>query len=333
MNRQSLLALAAATAGTLVSSGARATITDSLTGPDTSVVRSALTSSTPNQSTDANSSWIQNWSFGGNGFGNSRFGASYQVESFTGAFNPNQSEGFNYFSASATALGDTRDVLAAGVYGMTDGNAQTATTRGYIVAMGNFVRDTSHAGGRFNGTYFLNSLNQKLYDSGTQTFYIGFIPVSVGARVNVGGSQSVSGYVWLDGVAANFNEGFGVTVTAFGGIGPSWANAGVKVNNLSLFNASLNLAARGTYLPFSPTANACIQFYQYGASHSVRLTELSGQLALYASAFGFSDDYTIASWPGFVQNYTVGSFPNVNTAFGTCFPSSPAPTIQGVIIG
>lgn len=329
-----IAALGAAALSSLLSANANATITDSLTGPssgDVSLIQSALTS-TP---TDARGTANPNInSSSGKNWGNSRFGAGYNVSTWTGVMTSGYAEGYQGLTATATAFGESKTALQSYIYGFTNGPAQTANVYAYIYALGNLVRNVSRTGGDFNGTTYLTGLNQTLWNTGTQTFYIGPVPVSVGASVNANAGQYLWGHVWVDGIKANLGQSAGLTATAFGGIGPSWANAGIKVNNLSLINAGLNLNATAMLTPSNPWAAApCSVNATVGADLTASLRELSGQLDLYASFLWFSDDYLLASWSGFYQGFRLFSYPATTQAYSVgCFPVPAAPQIGGIIV-
>jgi hypothetical protein len=342
MKRQStLIAITAATAGSLLSAAAHATITDSLTGPassdgDVTVVQGALTAG-PVDGFDAPNPYLSSNS--SRGFGNSRFGANVSVSSYTGAPAPGVTEAVNSFSSTATVFGTTQNVLTATTYGITSGPSQSANVYGYVVAAGNLVRNTSRSGGDFNGTYFLNTFSQDLYNSGTQTFYIGPVPVSVGVTINARASQSVTGHVWVDGIEGYLSQGAAVSATAFGGLGPSWANTGLKVKNLQLLNLNLTLNPKARYNSFFPgIPNAtCISTFTLGTKDSLYLQELKGEIDLYAKAslllIHVDDDYQIASWPGFTWSFPLIDFAPRIKNYGVCFTITPAPQIQGIVIG
>lgn len=336
MKRQSIFAaFAAVAAGSLFSAGAKATITDSLTGPSSSdTTVSALTADPGTDGRGNANPYVSSNS--GKNFGNSRFGAGYNAYSYTGVFTNGSAEGYQSLSATATVFGDTKTALNAYVYGLTNGPNQTANVYAYVYALGNLVKSGTHAGGDFNGAYYLTGWNQDLWNSGSQTFYISIIPVTVGATVKASANQSVWGHVWVDGVNAHLNQGAYLSATAFGGIGPSWANAGIKVNNLALMNASLTLNSTAQ---FQMGGDPCATNATVGGSYGLFLRELSGEIDLYASAnllfHTFSDDYKIASWPGFTQSYNIIDYAPTTQPYGSvaCFPVPAAPQVQGIIIG
>jgi hypothetical protein len=335
MTRKSaLLALAAAGAGSLLAPHSKAMITDNLTGPtanDMSVFQSALTS-VPGTDGRASSSPYVSSSFN-TGFGNSRFGAGVNTYSYTALISGGSAEGYQNLSASATVFGETKTAFQAFMYGFT--TPTDANVYAYVYALGNLVRSTTRSGGDFNGSTTLNSVSQTLWNSGSQTFYISIIPITVGASVKGTAGQSVWGHVWVDGINAHLSQGAGLTATAFGGIGPSWANAGIKVNNLTLVNASLNLASTAQY---NLGGNPCTSSGTVGETYAAYLKELSGEIDLYASAnllfTTISDTYQIAKWPGLTQSWNLDNFtPQTRDIATTCITVPPAPRIDGIIVG
>jgi len=336
MKKQSVFfAFAAAAVGSLVAPHSKAAITDSLTGPtasDMTTYQSALTASQSTDGRNTSSPYVN--SNQGNSFGNSRFGAGYNVGSYTGV-SGGSAEGYASLTATATAFGDTRTAWQSYLYALTSGPSQSANVYAYVYALGNLVASGSHAGADFNGAYYLTSISKDLWSSGSQTFYISIIPITVGATVKGTAGQSLYGHVWVDGVNAHLNQGATLTASAFGGIGPSWANAGIKVNNLTLVNASLSLNSVAQYVA---GGNPCTTTSNVGEGYQMYLKELGGEIALYASAnllfTTISDTYKIASWPGLTQSWTLVNYPattqNSNVA---CFPVPAAPVVQGIIIG
>jgi hypothetical protein len=330
-----LMALAAAAAGSLVAPHSKAVITDSLTGPttsDMSVFQSALTASpaTDNRWDNTTPNISSNY---GTSFGNSRFGAGINTGSWTGLNTSGYAEGYQSLSATATVFGDTRTALQAYIYALTA--TTNANVYSYIYALGNLVRSGSHTGGDFNGTTFLTNLSQDLWNSGSQTFYISIIPITVGATVKATAGQSLYGHVWYDGVNAHLFQNGGLTASAFGGIGPSWANAGISVNNLTLANASLSLTSTAL---FQQGGSPCAVNAAVGSNMNVYLKELSGEISLYAKAnllfTTISDSYKIASWPGLTQSWTLFNLPATTKSMAMgCFSVPAAPVIQGLIIG
>jgi len=336
MKRQSIFAaFAAVAAGSLFSAGAKATITDNLTGPnpDDPVV-SALTADPGTDGRGNANPYVSSNS--GRSFGNSRFGAGYNAYSYTGVFTNGSAEGYQSLTATATAFGETKTALNSYLYAVTNGPNQSANVYGYVYALGSLVKSGTHAGGDFNGTTYLTGWNQDLWSSGSQTFYISIVPVTVGVTVKGSANQNLWGHVWVDGVNAHLNQGAYLSATAFGGIGPSWANAGIKVNNLALMNASLSLNSTAQ---FQMGGEPCSANATVGATYGLYLRELSGEIDLYASAnlifHTFSDDYKIASWPGFSQQYNIIDYAPSTQSYGSvaCFDVPAAPQVQGIIIG
>ena len=336
MTRKSaLLALAAAAAGSLVAPHSQAMITDSLTGPtasDMATFQSALTT-VPGTDGRTNANPYVTSSYN-TGFGNSRFGAGINTYSYTGLTTGGSAEGYQYFSAQATVFGETKTAFQSYLYGLT--SPTSANVYAYVYALGNLVRSGSHSGGDFNGSTLLTSVSQDLWNSGSQTFYISIIPITVGASVKGTASQSVWGHVWVDGLNnAHLSQGAGLSATAFGGIGPSWANAGIKVNNLTLVNASLSLGSNA-YYRFA--GEPCAATATVGETYSAYLKELSGEIQLYAQAnllfTKVSDSYQIAKWPGLTQSWNIDNFPpQTKSIAASCFAVPAAPQIQGLIIG
>ena len=166
MKRQSIFAAFAAVAvGSLFSPGAKATITDSLTGPSTSdATVSALTADPGTDGRGNANPYVSSSS--GKSFGNSRFGAGYNAFSYSGVFTNGSAEGYQSLAATATVFGDTKTALNAYVYGITNGPSQSANVYGYVYALGNLVKSGTHTGGDFNGAYYLTGWNQDLWNSG-----------------------------------------------------------------------------------------------------------------------------------------------------------------------
>jgi hypothetical protein len=326
MKLHSLLAAAALLGSAAMASNAHAIIRDSLT-PDGSVVQSALTAPSTSGEVDDFTGSPQIWSWANKSFGNSRFGASYSTQGVTAAWSAGKSLSQNFMRASVTAFGDTKDVLVLNIFGETDGNTQLAHVRAITMALGNTVRDVDRGGGDFNSTTNLTTFSQQLYNSGTQTFYIGPIPVSVGASINLGEAQSVKGHVWVDGIDASLRHSFALTATAFGGIGPWWANAGIKVKNLSLLSGSLALTSQGRYQFFCGGGGGCGAQYTIGHDYGLTFRELDGRVVLYASAFGFSDEYEIANWTGFTQTIPIFQVAPFSRSLGGLFNVPPAPQL------
>jgi hypothetical protein len=334
MKSHSLLLVCAISASAFISPAAHAMISDSLSGPDTSVVQSALTA--PSQSGEVLDieQGPQIWSWSSRSYGNSRFGASYSTQGVTAAWSAGQSLSQNYVSTSVTAFGTTKDVLQATIYAETNGPTQTAHVRGVLYVLGNAVRDTDKGGGDYTvAPTNVNGFSQKLYDTGTQTFWIGPIPVSVGASISANAWQSVKGHVWVDGIDATLSQGAGLSATAFGGVGPSWANAGIKVKNLSLLSGSIDLTSKGRYAMFDVGNGNCGALYNAAHDYGSRLRELDGSIVLYASAFGYSDEYNVFTWQGFSQYFPIYQVAPFTRALGDCFAVPQAPEFAGYIIG
>lgn len=313
------LAMSAIAFGALLSGAAHATITDDLTGPsDIEVTQSALTATTTVAPDATNVSSYRN-----NGFGNSRFGASYSISSYTGVHGTDGTVAYSFAGADATAFGTTKNILSDAVYAVTSGTNQTATVYNSIYALGNQVRNDSRSGGQFNGVHFLSTFSQNLWKSGDQTFWIGPIPVSVSAEIFAGAYQTAQGYFWVDGVSGVLNQYAKLWVNAKGGVGVSWAGGGVSINNLALVTASLPLNATARYFD-DYSYGSCNEYIWLDTNFGLALSELSGEVKLWAKMLFWSDDYQIASWPGFRQDLTMASYSG-SVWSGTCFPKPAAP--------
>ena len=319
MKRKPLFAVFAAACAALLPGAANATTTDDLTGPsDIGTTQSALTATT---TVDPNAQYVT--SSRSNGFGNSRFGASYSLSSFTGSYTTNATLVSQSASADATVFGATKNLLSDGVYAFTNGDAQTANIYNYIYAAGYQVRNDTRSGAEFPNGISLSSFSQNLWKSGDQTFWIGPVPVTVSAEVFAGAGQDARGHFWVDGVSGQLNQYAKLWANAKGGIGVSWAGGGVSVNNLSLVNAGLPLDANARFFDYYGYG-ACNQYQWLTANYGLSLQELSGEIRLWAKALFWSDDYQIAKWPGFRQDFTMLSYAG-SVWSGTCFPKPAAP--------
>jgi hypothetical protein len=318
MQRKSLVLACVMACGALLPAAAHATITDSLTGPsDIEVRQSALTATT---TVDPNAQFVT--SYRNNGFGNSRFGASYTATSWAGALGTNVAFVYDYASADATVFGSTQNMLSDAVYAVTNGNTQTANLYDNIYAFGYQVRNDSRAGGEFPNGVALSSFSQNLWKSGDQTFYIGPIPVTVSAEVFAGAGQTAQGHFWVDGVSGTLSQYAKLWANAKGGVGVSWAGGGVSVNNLSLVNASLPLTATARFNDYN--YNGCSEWLSLSANYGLSLQELSGEVRIWGKMLFWSDDYKIASWPGLRQDFNMLNYSGWAWS-GTCFPKPAAP--------
>jgi hypothetical protein len=302
----------------LLPGAAHATITDSLTGPsDIEVRQSALTATT---TVDPNLQNVQ--SYRNNGFGNSRFGASYTASSYSGALGTNVAFVYQYAAADATVFGTAKNVLSDQVYSVTNGTAQTANIYNNIYALGNQIRNDTRPGGDYVNGVALSSFSQSLYKA-SQTFSIGPVPITVSAEIFAGAGQTAKGRFWVDGVSGELSQYGKVWVDAKGGVGVSWAGGGVSVNNLALVNASLPLKSTARFYDYNYNG-ACSEYIWIDANYGLSLQELSGEVRLWARMVFWSDDYTIAKWPGFRQDFTMLKYSG-SAWSGTCFPKPAAP--------
>jgi hypothetical protein len=336
MKIQSKIAAAALAAiGALGASDAQALQSDSLTGPSgVTVTQSALTVSTGSGSAASNPYvyYSRYDDAASHDLGNSRFNASYSFYTYVGAPSPGAAYAYQGLSADATAFGTTKNVLSHTESAYTNADGQSATVRWDLYAAGSQLRGGSREGGDFIGTYYLSSVNQQLW-SKSANFTISIIPVTVSAAIYGGGYQSVNGHVWVDGIEGTLSGGARAWVKASAGAGWSGASAGVRIDNLSLIDASIPLMAKARYTN-NWSAGYCVSDFTLASRQTLGLRFLNGQLKAYAEFLFWSDEYLIASWPGIYTSTTVQNYgPEVRSGYHGCVNVPAAPQIQGIVIG
>lgn len=334
MKAQIMLAASALVAGTaFYSSGAHAVIRDSLSGGDIEMRQSALTS-------PGNSNWVLNasdtkqiWSWSSKSWGNARFGAGYSAQGVTAAWAAGGSNAQNFFSASATAFGDTRQVISGSVSAATNGPNQTSEVQATVSILGNQIRNVKRGGADFvTAPTLLTHVNQKVYDATSQPFWIGPIRMKAGASVNVTAGQSVLGHVWVDGIEARLSQSAGLAVTAWAGADYWVAAGGIKLKDLGLMTASLDLDSKGRYENHGAGSGGCGAVYTLGHTYGLRLRELDGAVVAWGRLFGFYDEYELFRMEGFTQFFPIDSVAPFSGPLGGCFPVPVAPQVGGYIV-
>lgn len=336
----SVLAIGAATFGFLSSTTAHAALkTDSLTGPnsgDTTMIRSALTSS-PVDGRNSASPYVT--SSHSDWYGNSRFGAGYNVYSQTSASPGGGSFAYNYVGVTARALNDTKTPLESYVYASTNWSSLSSNVYAYVYSMGNLVRNGSRGGAQFNGITYLTSMSTDFWRSPNVAFDVWGVSVSANARVYGSASQHLFGKVWNDGINATLSQGGAIKaeVSASASVLGGLASGGVNVKDLTLTSISFPLAATSQWWGFSPAPGACVSMVNLGERYSVGLQWLSGRVVLWGKVLwgAGGGEYEIANWPGITQNFDLANFPVQTRQVGnTCFQSpGTAPVVQGIVIG
>jgi hypothetical protein len=334
----SILAIGVATVGILSSTAAHARFkTDSLAGPsDVTMVQSALTTTPTDTRASATNPYVS--SNTSDWYGNDRFGAGFNVFSYTGVSSDGYSSAYNYLTVNARALHDQKTPLQAYVYANTHWPTVSSNVYAYIYSMGNLVRNGSRGGAQFNGMTYLTSLNQDFWTSPKVSFDVYGVTVFAQAKVYGGASQSVNGRVWADGINATLSQGGSVRAEVVGGAEVGWglASGGVAIKDLSLTTLSFPLAAQANWWGFTPAPGACVSIANVGARYSTALQWLSGRVVLWGKLFwgALSDEYEIANWPGIRKSWDIINYPAQSRQVGnTCFPNpGTAPVVQGIVI-
>jgi hypothetical protein len=333
---QSKIAAAACAAiGALGASGAQALQSDSLTGPSgITTIQSALTvSGGPGPATSNPYVYYSRYDdAASHDLGNSRFNASYSLYTYVGAPSAGAAQAYQSLSADATAFGTAKNVLYHTQNAYTSEPSQSATLSWALYAAGSQLRGGSRQGGDFIGAYYLSSVNQQLW-SASQNFTISIIPVTVSAAIYGGAYQSVNGHVWVDGVDGTLSGGARAWVKASAGVGWSGASAGIRVDNLSLVDASIPLMARARYTN-NWSSGSCVSDFTLADRLTLGFRFLNGQLKAYAEFLFWGDEYLIASWPGIYTTITAQNYgPEVRSGYHGCVSVPAAPQVQGIVIG
>jgi hypothetical protein len=255
--------------------------------------------------------------------GRDNFGAGYRTWGNTGAYK-NSERAVTYAGAGLTSdinvFGYNIDVLDAYASAYTQSKPAQAQASVSVYMLGHQLYSNSGSG----RNYWEKA--QPLFSvSYSKTFYIGGLPIEVGASATGRVWASLGGEVQPLWMRAGFNAGAGVYAQAYGKAGSRYVLGCWAKANMTLLEATGYFTAVQSW-EFAREGSGCRTRLWRGADGGLNVKALSGYVRGQVQALTFTETRDLFSWSGF--NWSQDLVPGgVTATVGS--ESVPCPQVGG----
>lgn len=269
-------------------------------------------------------------------WGGNRWAAGYQLKAYAKTQRDNwtaNSSTHGYVNAWGKILSNSFPAFTATTVANTinNPNSKWAGIWYSIYIFGNKVKEETVGGGVYNATKNIYEVkNRRVTPEWKQTFWVGPVPVTVGAYGSMNAFIALKGKFWIDELDGTIEPSGSLWATTYAKAGIDGVVAGGVKGQLSLLEAAVPMNAKITWMFGVNDGGQCEAAVTGSAKASAILKELSGRLAVCGEVFPFGERCKgIGGYDGFRQ--TINLFDVSTTkglAFGRCADGVTLPPTQ-----